>query len=158
MRINSISQEKSPNFKKMIIVKPEEWQADVLDSFIKNKDIQTLTKDWAKEGKDLSGCFHDGLLEKGVAIFKNLDIVHKINSKTIENLTKGVAEFTRKDIKIAPPRSKDAQDRLDNAVKYVDEFNKSLEKKDEKPSSLKDAGNIAAKPAKRSFWRKIFNM
>ena len=158
MRINSISQEKSPNFKKMIIVKPEEWQADVLDSFIKNKDIQTLTKDWAKEGKDLFATFYnDSPFLKAVAIFKDLDMVTMITAKK-ENLPKIVAEFTRKDIKIAPPRSKDAQDRLDNAVKYVDEFNKSLEKKDEKPSSLKDAGNIAAKPAKRSFWRKLFNM
>ncbi len=163
MKINSIStipqddRTSAPNFKQMKIVKPGDWNADVLDIFVKNKEVQNLTKEWAKDGKDLGACFYNDFNKFGVTIFKDLDIVHSITSGCIDTLKKNVAEFCKKDIKVAPPRSKEAQERLDNTIKYIDEFNKSLITKPQK-TEVNASGNIAAKPAKKSFLQKLFNM
>ena len=127
-KINTNFNNNKPSFKKMIIIKPEIWPTEVLDSFVKNKEVQELTKDWAKKGDNLSACcIYDS--NKGIiTMFKNTGLVHILEAKSVNKLQKCVQNFTRKDIK-KPLISKEKQEKLNSVNKYVDEFNKSIETK-----------------------------
>ena len=114
----------TPTFKKMVIAKPELWPAEVLDSFIKNKEVQELTKDFAAENKDLIACCLCNKIRGLVAIYKDLERICEIKAEGVQNLQKKVTDFTRK--KLQNPFIKEEQERLESAKKYVDEFNKGL--------------------------------
>lgn len=144
-----------PSFKKMIIAKPEIWPAEILDTFVKNKEVQELTKDFAGAGKDLTAACICGDRRCLVTLFKGLDLVHSVLGESVPVLQKNVETFSRKDLKINL-RSGKEQKRLDDINRYVDEFNKSLEEKEDNPTKT------PSQPAKqnkktKSFWKKLFN-
>lgn len=143
----------TPTFKKMVIVKPENWPAEVLDNFIKNKEVQELTKDFAAENRDLTACCICSERRGLVTIFKNLALFHEIEADSIQNLQKKVTDFTRKNIKF-PFLSKEEQERLDSAKKYVDEFNKTLEPNTNKPLHLEQ--EEIKPPKEQSFRKRLF--
>ena len=145
MKIDKINANNKPVFKKMIIAKPEIWPAEVLDSFVKNKEIQELTRDLASKNRDLTACCICNAKSGIITLFNNLDLIHKFEANGAKNLQKQVEQFSRKDIK-RHFISKEEQDRLDNVQKYVEEFNKTLELRPQTDKPKKE----------KSFWKKFF--
>ena len=154
-KINTNFNNNKPAFKKMIIIKPEIWPAEVLDSFVKNKEVQELTKDWAKKGEDLTACCLCDSNSGIITMFKNTVLVHTLRAKNKADLQYCVRNFLRKDVK-THQISKEEQQRLDNVNKYIDEFNKTLEgqakqtatkteKRDKKPGLLSRIKKIFGK-------------
>lgn len=115
-----------PVFKKMQIVKPEVWPLEVLDVFVKNKDVQNLAKDWSKENKNLLA-FCIGDMEKYLlTISKELKLIYTLQADNIQDMIKIVKDFRKNDIDTVEI-SKEKKKKLDNIKKYIDEFNKDLE-------------------------------
>ena len=148
----------SLNFQKMIIVKPQIWPVEVLDTFVKNKEVQEVTKAWAAEGKDLMACCLCGDCNNLVTVFKGSELAHTLWGKTVALLQKNVETFSRKDLKINRLSERE-QKRLDDIERYVDTFNKSIVVKDDTPAGTM----LQSKPAKndkpsnkfQSFWEKL---
>lgn len=161
MRVEKIGLNNETSFKKLKIVSPEMWPAEVLDTFVKNKEVQELAKEWDAKNKDLSGCYYGGARRAIVNIFMDLDIVHTIEAKDNFTLQKNTEKFSRKDI-VIPRTSKEDQERLDNVNNYIDEFNKTLSGENKQPQTLPKKQTIttenhsAAKP--KTFWEKLKGM
>ena len=80
----------------------------------------------------------------------NLDRVHTIEAKDNLTLQKNTENFSRKDI-VGLSISKEDKERLDSINNYIDEFNKTLDSKnDEKPIR---EGNVQTKS--KTFWDRV---
>lgn len=123
--INTNSENSKINFKKMQIVKPEIWPLEVLDVFVKNKDIQQLTKDWAKDNENLIAFCIGGLEKYILTISKGLKLMYTLESNTLEGMQSIVHEFRQNDFN-SLQMSKEKKEKLDSIKSYIDEFNKSL--------------------------------
>ncbi len=124
--INTNSENNKINFKKMQIVKPEIWPLDVLDVFVKNKDVQQLTKDWAKDNENLIAFCIGGVGKYILTISKGLKLMYTLESNTLEDMQSIVQEFRINDFNPLQ-MGKEKKDKLDSIKSYIDEFNKNFE-------------------------------
>ncbi len=150
MRINKInSNYNEPSFKKMNIVNSQSWPVEILDSFVKNKDIQELTKEWAKENKNLSACFIRNSTSGMVSIYKNIEHVCSIYSR-IENLQKCVQEFSKNSIK--SNNSENLSPKYKEIEKYIDDFNHTIDENQKAEKFNKTTKDVQPEKKRPSFW------
>jgi len=138
---NSSYDSKNQNFKALKINSQEihPWNPNILEDFVKNKEVQKLVKILHGKGKDVVANYRD--YTKGSAtICIKLDLLdrEKDYNKCIADSFEEIkyTELNKfnalKSIRAYEEREKDnilSQEKMQNALDFVDRFNSSLDKK-----------------------------
>lgn len=141
MKVDVISNNSNPDFKALKIFKQETypWNANALEDFVTNKEVQKLVKIFHDKGKNVIAHYWDFSKKSGETYIK-LDLLDKDKNYNIW-LGKTFAEIKYNEldkfnalnsIRVYEEREKDnllSQEKMKNALDFVEKFNSSLDKK-----------------------------
>ena len=142
MKVDIISNNNTnQNFKALKISKMETypWNADSLEKFVKNKEVQKLVKIFHDKGKNVIAHYWD-FSRSSNGIFIKLDLLDRdkdfnewLGNHFAEIKLEELDEFNaRNAIKAYEERESDkilSEEKMKDALSFVDKFNSSLDKK-----------------------------
>ena len=139
--INNLYDNKNQNFKALKINSQNTypWNANILEEFVKNKEIQKLVKIFHEKGKDIVAHYRD-YSKSSAGICIKLDLLdrekdyNKWLGDSFEEIKYAeLSQFNAQNaIRAYEEREKDnilSQKKTQNALDFVEKFNSSLEKK-----------------------------
>lgn len=129
MRIQSISTNNNPQFKRLVIRKPKEWDLDVLSAVVKNAEIRNYAKHFSSKGQDLElayGKTGQNMLPGIVISTEPFDWKPFLHAFTKKELLEKLAKFKFSNILKKEEKECAMDDKLKNLLKEVDEFNEEL--------------------------------
>ena len=140
--INNNYQNKQPSFKKIVLLKPQDWSVNTLEAFVKNQEFRKLADDLASQGCDLcAGFFKPNGLRKEYAFTLTserqdskqiIPYIFSIESKWLADLNNEISNFNYQKFK---KQYEDSHSKLFEPAKRkqllqeIEAYNSSLEKK-----------------------------
>lgn len=151
--INNNCQYKQPSFKKIVLLKSQDWSVNTLEAFVKNQEFRKFADDLANQGCDLCAVFFkpNGLRKKYAFTLtserqdskQTIPYTFTIESKWLSDLNNEISNFNYQKFK---KQYEDSHSKLFEPAKR-----KQLLQEIEAYNSSLEINSIE----KKSFWQKL---